>query len=263
MNFNGLTRPKQDDSEGYPVGSAVTGLIIADPLYAVELRDLKRRRARAKGRGEDTAELEARIALVDSRLHFYDDVLAGYCLGFTGGGPVRGLVPEYETVVPETVVPETVVPAGPGVPKFAGTITEVGGQLAGLKAKAVKLEVKQGAAFAVVKQTPAAGDALPGDGSYGLGLQAPAAWVNNPVVLMAMLYRLAPEWLLVKAYAATSDTVGEAIAKVVAQSEMARLKSDADRQIDEWVPKIIKAAGVDVKAPVLKAALKFTVAYLK
>ena len=259
MNINRLGPPQKGTLAGYGQISAVLAVAVADPLYAVEQRNLVRQRARAKGRGEATPELDARLELVGSRLNFYDDLWAGFSGGYIAVTPVRGEFPDYDYVAPPPT-PEVVAEA---VPVFGGTITEVGLLLGEAGAKGVELEVKQGAGFEVVKQAPEAGAARPSDGIYGLGVKAPADWVNHPVVLISQVYRLAPEWLGVADYAATSEAVEAAIVKVIGPGEIARLATDGDKMIAGWAPKILKTAGVSVGVDVVKAALKFAVGFVK
>jgi len=227
---------------------------IAVGLYAAELAGLKARRARRKARGEDTADLDARIEMVGKRGDFYDAVVKGY-YDASDAMPIRGWDTESEG---ETIAPATAV-----MPKLSGPINQVGQQLAPLKPKAIKLDGNEGRTFSVVKQVPEAGAPLPANGHYELTLQAPTAWTKNHVVLLSMIYRLAPEWLSVADYASLSDKVAGIIQKTITGEEIRLLKTHADEQIEHWVSEIVKQAGSGVKPGPLAAALKFAVTYVK
>jgi len=86
---------------------------IAVGLYAAELAGLKARRARRKARGEDTADLDARIEMVGKRGDFYDAVVKGY-YDASDAMPIRGWDTESEG---ETIAPATAV-----MPKLSGPI---------------------------------------------------------------------------------------------------------------------------------------------
>ena len=248
----------------YPDWNALIAPRVASPLYVAELNGLLRQRDRAKAAGDDTTVLTQQIDVIGQRAKFYAAVIKGYNQAKDMPARPWDHPRDYEYFTPpETVVPpETVTPVAV-MPKLDGTIMQVGEALAALKPKAVKLILaKEGTAFAVVKQTPAAGAALPPNGQYSLTLQPAKAWTADHAVLMRMIFRLAPEWLALGNYKPASDAATEAIAKVIKTAEMARVKSDAKGLIEHWVPLIVKASAVEIKPAALKAALTFTVPYL-